>query len=430
VTVLRVDQPTRRRATVVMIAAVVTLLGAGCTGDADKTSASTSTAATGAADAGALSGLKTIDEAALQAMVDETAKELLVPGYMLLVRSPQGEVAVASGTTTSGERIPPTPDTHFRIASVTKTMTSAATLLLAQDEKLRLDDPVSQYLTGVPNGDNITIAQLLEMRSGLYSFTDAPVVSDSLDDDPTRVWSPQELLDIAFERPANFAPGAEYEYSNTNYVLLGLIVEKLEGRPLAAVFEDRLFQPLGMKDTALPPASTNQMPEPFAHGYLYGSASTMMYGTPPYTPLMEVDARAGTLQPRDFSDVNHSFAFAAGAVVSTAADLATWMKALGSGKVFNAEYQRIWEESPKIIEPDNPYNWYGYGIDQLRWKPNIIDLHGGQTPGYNTEAAYDPTNDLTFVIWSNLTMSLDNQFTAQVLMLKVLDAVYAQSPLP
>ena len=106
------------------------------------------------------------------------------------------------------------------------------------------------------------------------------------------------------------------------------------------------------------------------------------------------------------------------------------MKALGGGQVFNAEYQQIWQNSAQIIDPDNSYNWYGYGIDQLRWNPNILDLHGGQTPGYNTETGYDPTNDLTFVIWSNLTLALDNQFTAQVLMLKVLDAVYAQSPLP
>ena len=248
-------------------------------------------------------------------------------------------------------------------------MTSAATLLLAQEGKLSLQDPVSKYISGVPNGDNITIAQLLEMRSGLYSFTDSPKITTSLDNDPTRVWKPQELLDIAFAQPPNFAPGAEYEYSNTNYVLLGLIVEKLDGKPLATVFEDRLFEPLGLTNTMFPPASSNAIPEPFSHGYLYGGSSTMMYGTPPYTPAMEAEARAGTLQPKDYTDVNHSFSFAAGAVISTSADLATWMKALGSGKVFNAEYQRIWHDSAKIIDPKNSYNWYGYGIDQLRWGP-------------------------------------------------------------
>jgi D-alanyl-D-alanine carboxypeptidase len=156
----------------------------------------------------------------------------------------------------------------------------------------------------------------------------------------------------------------------------------------------------------------------------------MMYGSPPYTPAMEAEAKAGTLRPKDYTDVNHSFSFAAGAVISTAADLATWMAALGGGKVFNAEYQKIWENSAKIIDPKNSYNWYGYGIDQLRWGQTIIDLHGGQTPGFNTEAGYDPKNDMTFVIWGNLTLALNNQFTAQALMLKVLDQIYATSPLP
>ena len=106
-----------------------------------------------------------------------------------------------------------------------------------------------------------------------------------------------------------------------------------------------------------------------------------MTGTPPYTPAMAAEARAGTLQPKDYTGVNHSFAFAAGAVISTAADLATWMKALSGGKVFNAEYQRIWQDSAKIINPANSYNWYGYGIDQLRWGKHVLDIHGGQTTG-------------------------------------------------
>ncbi len=420
-----------RRAAVVATATVLALIGAACSNaPADTPSAGTTTAASADPTTAPGSGLKTIDKNALQSMVDETAKELLVPGYMVLLRTPQGEFAAASGTTKLGEDKPPTADTHFRIASVTKTMTSAATLLLAQEGKLSLQDPVSKYISGVPNGDNITIALLLEMRSGLYSFTDSPKITTSLDNDPTREWKPQELLDIAFAQPPNFAPGAEYEYSNTNYVLLGLIVEKLDGKPLATVFEDRLFEPLGLTNTMFPPASSNAIPEPFSHGYLYGGSSTMMYGTPPYTPAMEAEARAGTLQPKDYTDVNHSFSFAAGAVISTSADLATWMKALGSGKVFNAEYQRIWHDSAKIIDPKNSYNWYGYGIDQLRWGQHVVDLHGGQTTGYNTEALYDPTNDMTLVIWGNLCLALNNQFTAQVLMLKVLDQIYVESPLP
>ncbi len=416
-----------RRTAVLATATVLLLIAAACGGGPAAPPAPSSSSAGPTAPA---SGLKTIDKAALQAVVDETAEQLMVPGYLVLLRAPQGEFVAASGTTKLGTDSLPTADTHFRIASITKTMTSAATLLLAQEGKLSLDDPVTKYIPDVPNGDNITIAQLLEMRSGLYSFTDSTAITTSLDDDPTKVWKPQQLLDIAFAQPPNFAPGAEYEYSNTNYVLLGLIVEKLDGQPIATVFEERFFKPLGMKDTMFPAVTSDAIPEPFSHGYLYGGSSTMMYGTPPYTPAMEAEARAGTLKPKDYTDVNHSFAFAAGAVISTAADLATWMKALSGGKVFNAEYQRIWQDSAKIINPANSYNWYGYGIDQLRWGQHVLDLHGGQTPGYNSEALHDPATDMTLVIWGNLTMSLDNKYTAASLMLKVLDQIYVETPLP
>src|SRR5213592_4708585 len=113
------------------------------------------------------SALKPIDQAALQTMVDRTAKELLIPGAVVLLRTPQGEFTVTYGTTLLAATSPPRADTHFRIASNTKTMTAAVIVLLAQEGKLSLDDPVSKYVPSVPNGDNITIAQLLEMRSGL-----------------------------------------------------------------------------------------------------------------------------------------------------------------------------------------------------------------------------------------------------------------------
>ncbi len=174
------------------------------------------------------SALKPIDQAALQSLVDTTIKDLLIPGAVVLLRTPQGDFTAASGTTELGTRNRPGADTHFRIASNTKTMTAAVILQLAQEGKgdLSLSDPVSKYVPGVPNGDNITIAQLLEMRSGLYNYTNAPELSASIDRDPTKVWTPAELLAIAFAHPPNFPPGTKYEYCNTNYALLGLIAEK------------------------------------------------------------------------------------------------------------------------------------------------------------------------------------------------------------
>src|SRR5213075_1225240 len=122
------------------------------------------------------SALKPIDQAALQTMVDRTAKELLIPGAVVLLRTPQGEFTGTYGTTLLGATSPPRADTHFRIASNTKTMTAAVIMELAQESTLSLDDPVSQYVPGVPNGDHITLAELLNMRSGLYNYSNAPEI--------------------------------------------------------------------------------------------------------------------------------------------------------------------------------------------------------------------------------------------------------------
>ena len=141
-------------------------------------------------------------------------------------------------------------------------MTAALIVLLAQDGKLKFSDPVSSYVPNVPNGENITVAQLLKMRSGLYGYTADPALAAAMDADPGKAWTPQEVLDIAFRHPPQFAPDASYEYSNTNYALLGLIAEKAGGRPLAEQLHDRLFGPVGLTQTSLPAADDTSMPAP------------------------------------------------------------------------------------------------------------------------------------------------------------------------
>jgi D-alanyl-D-alanine carboxypeptidase len=375
------------------------------------------------------SALKPIDQAALQTMVDTTAKELLIPGAVVLLRTPQGEFMVSYGTTVLGANSPPRADTHFRIGSNTKTMTAAVIMQLAQENKLSLDDPVSKYAPGVPNGDNITITELLNMRSGLYNYTDAPEVSESLDRDPTKVWTPDEVLAIAFKHPPYFPPGAAFHYDNTNYALLGLIAEKIDGKPLASCFRDRLFGPLGMTDTELPASTSNTLPGPYSHGYMYGSSSFALVDQE-YPPDIQAAARAGTLKPNDYTNQNPSYASAAGGVISTANDLVTWMQALVGGRVFNADYQHQWFDSLQPEDPKKPDGQqYGYGIAQLRWGANALYFHGGEMPGFNSFMGYDPASKMTLVIWTNLTVSLDGKPTANALMLKVLDQIYLVSPL-
>ena len=379
--------------------------------------------------AASATNLKPFDPVAFQGAVEATAKELLLPGAMVLLHTPQGDFAFGYGATELGGTTPPRADTHFRIASNTKTMTAAAIVLLAQNGKLRFDDPVSKYVQGVPNGDDITISELLKMRSGLYNYTSAPELAESLDHDPAKVWTPEELLAIAFKRPPVSAPGKEFDYCNTNYVLLGLIAEKVSGAPLAKIFQDRLFGPLGMKATLLPASTSNVIPEPYSHGYLYGSSSYALVDAP-YPADLVTAAKAGTLKPNDDTGQNPSDALAAGGAISTADDLAIWIRALVGGKVFNADYQRQWLASLDPQDPSAPDGQkYGYGISEISFGPNRVYFHGGEMPGYNSFMGYDPVNDVTLVIWTSLTVSLDGKPTANTLMLKMLDQIYAVSPL-
>jgi len=399
----------------------------GCSSAGEPTTALSPSATTTATSlAPKNSALKTIDPQAFQTVVEAAVRQLKVPGAMVLLRTPQGNFNAGVGTTELGVHIPPAANTHFRIASNTKTMTGALIVLLAQDGKLKLSDPVSTYIPDVPDGENITVAQLLKMRSGIYGYTADPALAAAMDANPGKAWTPQEVLAIAFRHPPQFAPDASYEYSNTNYALLGLIAEKVGGRPLAQQFADRLFGPVGLTQTSLPAADDTSMPAPYSHGYMYGG-SFYALADDPYPADMQAAAQAGTLQPVDYTNQNSSYATAAGGAISTADDLATWMKALVSGKVFNADYHQQWLTSLQPEDPAAPDGQkYGYGISYQRFGPNAaMFYHGGELPGFNSFMGYDPDNDVALVIWTNLTLSPDGRTTAQAMLPTVLDEIYA-----
>ena len=399
----------------------------GCSSAGEPTTALSPSATTTASSlAPKNSALKTIDPQAFQTVVEAAAKQLKVPGAMVLLRTPQGNFNAGVGTTELGVQIPPAANTHFRIASNTKTMTGALIVLLAQDGKLKLSDPVSTYIPDVPDGENITVAQLLKMRSGIYGYTADPALAAAMDANPGKAWTPQEVLAIAFRHPPQFAPDASYEYSNTNYALLGVIAEKVGGRPLAQQFADRLFGPVGLTQTSLPAADDTSIPAPYSHGYMYGG-SFYALADDPYPADMQAAAQAGTLQPVDYTNQNSSYATAAGGAISTADDLAAWMKALVSGKVFNADYHQQWLTSLQPEDPAAPDGQkYGYGISYQRFSPSAaMFYHGGELPGFNSFMGYDPDNDVALVIWTNLTLSPDGRTTAQAMLPTVLDEIYA-----
>jgi len=408
------------------LAGCVALLLSSCSSTTEPTTALSSSATTTTTAPASNSALKTIDPQAFQAVVDATAKQLKVPGAMVVLRTPQGNFNAAFGTTELGAQTSPDAITHFRIASNTKTMTAALIVLLAQDGKLKFTDPVSAYVPDVPNGENITVAELLKMRSGLYGYTADPALAAAMDADPGKAWTTREVLDIAFRHPPQFAPDASYEYNNTNYALLGLVAEKVGGRPLAQQFQERLFGPVGLTHTSLPAADDISMPAPYSHGYMYGG-SFYALADDPYPADMQAAAQAGTLQPIDYTNQNSSYASAAGGAISTAEDLVTWMKALVSGKVFNADYHQQWLTSLQAEDPGAPDGQkYGYGISYQRFGPKAaMFYHGGELPGFNSFMGYDPDNDVALVIWTNLTLSPEGKTTAQAMLPVVLDEIYA-----
>ena len=377
----------------------------------------------GLATAGAQPALNSVEPGPFQALVAQQVRQMKVPGALVFLRTPQGEFTFVTGTSELGKETTPRADMHYRIASNTKTMTAATILLLAQQKKLALEDVISQYVDGVPNGERITLAQLLSMRSGLYNYTDAPEMARQLDEDPSKAWTSGEVLAMAFSRPVNFEPGAAYEYCNTNYALLGVVAEKMEGRPLAEIFQERLFRPLGLTQTQL--RSDEALPQPYSHGYMYGSSAYALTDIPYPAQL-----RGGKLPPHDYTYLNPSYATAAGGALSTATEQADWIEALVDGRVFNADTQSRWFRD---MWPQNPAapegQQYGYGITRMRWADNTMYFHGGEQPGYNSFIGRDPQHKVSLVVWTNLTLSLEGETTANALMVKILDRLYRVSPI-
>jgi D-alanyl-D-alanine carboxypeptidase len=377
--------------------------------------------------AAAPSELKPIDQVAMQAALDTTADALLVPGAVAVVRTPAGSYTLTHGTTTLGAESRPSPTDYFRIGSVTKTMVGAVVLQLAQEGRLGVEDPIDRYVPGVPNGANITVSDLLDMRSGLHNYLDTVGFDTGFNKDPTRVWAPQELLALAYAEPPSFPPGAAFEYSNTNTILLGLLAEKLDSKPLAQDLSARLFGPLGMAHTSLPDATTTALPDRSSRGYQYGRLQVADVTLP---PDQEAAAEAGTLKPNDVTAQSPSWAWAAGGVVSTAEDMTTWIQALVGGKVLGAAMQQRWVDSVKVQDPADPRAYYGWGITQLRFGDIRLTYHEGQLPGFNTEAVMDAANRVSIVIWTNraLTQGRDNAQTVLVALLAHIYRTPATTP--
>ncbi|MFG3281277.1 serine hydrolase domain-containing protein [Streptomyces sp. NPDC048111] len=323
-----------------------------------------------------------------------------IPGAVVSVSTPEwGTWTAALGTGDLRTGAPVRADQHMRVGSITKTFTATVVLQLVQEHRLSLDDRVSSFRPDVPDGRRITIRQLLQMTSGLYNYSEDPGFNRRLDQRPADEWTPDELLDVAFAHPSYFPPGEGWHYSNTNYVLLGLIAEHLTGRPLGRLFKERIFDRAGMRETSFDPDRT--IPEPRARGYEFIS-NVASLTAPVLTGKDAAWADWSAGNPYDVTQVNASWAGAAGAAVSTVDDLRRWAPVLAEGTLLSPEMQRErLHFVPTSDEPGRPT--YGLGIADVQ---GFIG-HDGQIPGYNSFVGYDPERRATVVVLVNLNQSPD-----------------------
>jgi D-alanyl-D-alanine carboxypeptidase len=268
-------------------------------------------------------------------------------------------------------RRPMTANLYMRIGSDTKTFTVTAVLQLVDKRKVRLRDPISKYISGVPGGNRISLRELAEMRSGLFNYSADPAFQRAFVNDPHRQFGPPELLAYSFSHPPKFAPGSEFDYSNTNTVLLGLVVEKVSHQPLAVYIKQHILKPEHLTHTVLP--SGAGFPSPHAQGY---------------TNQTENGTRANA------TDWNPSWGWAAGAMISTLDDLHVWARDVATGTLLTRATQK---QRDRFISAPALGGAYGLGL----FKANGWIGHGGGLPGYLSLAIYLPSAHATIVVLLN-----------------------------
>ncbi|MFD3718450.1 serine hydrolase domain-containing protein [Streptomyces sp. NPDC058674] len=319
--------------------------------------------------------------AKLDAAIAKTLAETKVPGVIVGLWAPgKGSYVKTFGVADKATGAPMETDLNFRIGSETKTFTVTALLQLVDQGKAGLDDPIGKYVPGVPNGDEITLRELAGMRSGLFNYSEDPDFDKALETNPDRPFTPQELLAYSFKHPVQFAPDAEFEYSNTNLILLGLVVEKITGRPLHEVVNEDVLVPAGLGATLFPVG--NRYPDPHPQGYTNQSASGRIVNSTDWDP---------------------SWAWAAGAMISNLQDLRSWAKTVATGTLLKPATQA---ERLRTRPVGNiPGAGYGLGIfDVQGWIG-----HNGSIPGYQTLTVYLPEADATMVIELNTDVAVDGQ---------------------
>ncbi|MFD8766342.1 serine hydrolase domain-containing protein [Streptomyces mirabilis] len=337
------------------------------------------------------------DATALQAALDRVTATGAV-GAVAEVRQGSAVWRGSSGRSRLNGRQAAPVDGRFRAGSVTKTFTATVVLQLVGEGRLRLSDTAERWLPGLvpaPGGDKITVRELLQHASGLPEYTDGLLDGDA-PHDRFRTWTPAELVRRAVKdgdrnRPLLFPPGTDHHYSNTDYIVLGMIIEKVTGRSYRTEIDQRIIRPLALRDTRLP-GSSPFLTGPHSHGY---------------EPVEKED---GTLVPVDYTTVNMSIAGAAGEIISTTADLDHFFRTLLSGGLLRPAELRE-------MTADTSGDGWGLGLEMATLPCGIIVGHGGGTPGYRTISFHtlDGTRQVT-VDWTDWGTDADASPAALALM--------------
>jgi D-alanyl-D-alanine carboxypeptidase len=312
---------------------------------------------------------------AIDAIVNAAKNGAGVPGMVVGIWDPKRGTLV-KGYGAADVTQPQTTiaaDDHFRIASITKSFTATAILQLVAAKKLSLDAHLSEFVPDIANGDAITVAQLLEMTAGVYSYTEDDTFVSNYFANPQMPFTAQDALTIVRAHQPDFAPGTDIHYSDSNYVLLQLIAEKVTGQPLGNIIQSHILDKVGLDATSYP--TTDTMPDPFSHGYLEQPIGG----------------------PRDVTLSNPGVAGGAGAMISSLEDLHTWAVALGTGALlpYSLQQQRL-QTGTLVTTPTIKFS-YGMGITNV----NGFLGHDGGILGYATAMFYLPEAKATIVVESN-----------------------------
>ncbi|MFF4546929.1 serine hydrolase domain-containing protein [Streptomyces sp. NPDC001406] len=317
----------------------------------------------GQARTGAAAGLPAPDTAGLRSVL-RSAVAQGAPGAMARIDDNGAMYRATYGFADRSTRRAIGGDDRFRVGSVTKTFSAVVLLQLADEHRLTLDAPVNRYLPGLLPDDRITVRHVLSHRSGLYDYTNdmfARSVS-GFESVRNKVFTYRQLVKLSLAKPRTNAPGAAYSYSNTNFVVAGMLIEKLTGHPVRTEYENRIFKPLRLKDTFYVHPD-KKLPGRYTRGYL----------TPDTAGAPLVDATEQTL----------SWAQSAGAIISSTRDLNTFYSALVRGRLTSsarlAEMER-WT-------PVNSTTAYGLGLRRRTLSCGIsVYGHTGVVQGYYTYA--------------------------------------------